>query len=326
MPTDWHNFLTGQGAQFDSDNLVHFADSGQAVISGDTISVLADLSILEISGQDAATFLNGQFTTDVTQLQEGDKQLSAWCNPKGRVISIFYLYRHNDNYFLLLPAQLKDAFSQRLQMYVLRAAVTIEDRSAQLISLGIRSKDADIDGCLKQHMYFTINDQDKQRVIVIGSPREMQDIWTTSASCLTPVSTHYWQLFNHMAGITWIDAQTSESYLPQELNLDLIDGLDFKKGCYPGQEIVARVHYRGQVKKRTMLADLSTDPAPEVNTKLYVANEQHSIGTILSINKRADEQYSVLCVINLNQINAEEIRLTAKDGPVLRLRHLPYSL
>lgn len=327
MLTDWKNFLSQQGAVFEHNHLIHFGQpelEGEAAHFGDTITPLSYLSIIEVKGEDSTPFLNAQFTTDISQLTERNAQLSAWCNPKGRVISTFYIYRDLNNYFLLLPTELKEPFCKRLQMFVLRAAVTIEDRSDELVAVGIRSSNAGKLAEINNSMAFTVADHDKQRVIVFDTVAKIQSIWQSIDPDYKGVTTQHWQLFNVLAGIPEITPETSEQYLPQEINLDLIDALNFSKGCYPGQEIVARVRYRGQVKRRLTMATSPADHIPELGMKLYTEDDERSIGTVLNTSQGPDDNFLSLCVVDIDQLNADILHLGAISGPSMELQSLPY--
>ena len=329
MQTDWRNFLTGQGAQFHNNSVIQFsaADSeAHTCLDKNTLTPLTDLSIIEISGAEARHFLNAQFTTDISQPEDNKAQLSAWCNPKGRVISNFFIFPNKTKYYLFLPTELKDSVCRRLQMYVLRAAVTIKDRDDELVCLGFRAHELEALLLQKNISGFLVNDKDRQRAVVFGEAATMQRLWTANHTSSLPTASGYWQVLNNLAGLPWIRTETSEAYLPQALNLDLIDGLSFNKGCYPGQEIVARVHYRGQVKWRSALALVTADKLPQAGDKLYVPEQARSAGSVINVGKYRDRQYLLLCVLDCTQYHSREIRLGANDGPLLAPQPLPYAV
>ncbi len=333
MQTDWQRFLAEQGAQFSNNLVIRFSTAhhaGRSALDADTITPLTDLSIIEISGADAGGFLNAQFTTDISRLEENHAQLSAWCNPKGRVISNFFIFRRKAKYYLFLPTELKDGLCERLQRYVLRAAVSISDKDDELICVGLRS--SHLDTLIEQPRItgFTVNEREKQRALVFGELAAMQDLWQAGRAVCSATATQHWQLLNSLAGIAWIGNDSSEKYLPQEINLDLIDGLDFNKGCYPGQEIVARVHYRGRVKARAALALVSDHSPPQVGDRLYAAGQEGPVGTVLNASQYdqydGEHQYLLLCVIERGWYSSGEIHLGAMAGPLLAPQPLPYSV
>ena len=330
MQTEWKEFLLTQGAELERDIVTGFnTDSGGEignVLSENTIMPLSGLSILEICGEDANSFMNGQFTTDIMKLHDKAVQLSSWCNPKGRVISIFFIFRSGESYYLFLPRELKESFCKRLQMYILRAAVTIQDRDEDFVCIGVRGDNVDSLLALPNTMGFKLADTVKQRALIFGESITMQNLWGKLSSEYSPVGTDCWQLFNTNAGMPWVTSETSEEYLPQELNLDLVEGLDFNKGCYPGQEIVARVHYRGQVKRRGTLATASKTHKTATASKLYVQEKESPIGSVLNSSQHPDDQQQLFCVIDNNYLHSEKIHLGSHDGALLTLRPLPYSI
>ena len=192
-----------------------------------------DLTALDIAGADAATFLHGQFTTDVTGLADGQAGLSAWCDPKGRALFTFILARRDEAFLLLLPADMRETFSKRLSMYRLRADVTIAAADAQAIP-------------------------------------PIPYLSATDATTLI------------RQGIPLLHPPTSGRFLPQELNLDDLHALSFSKGCYPGQEIIARLRYRGAVKRRLCHAITDNSTLLTPGAALLPAGEDRHIGTVIN--------------------------------------------
>ena len=253
--------------------------------------------ILEISGDDARTFLHAQFTTDVNALAEGQAQFSAWCNPKGRVISTFYLLNIGASYFLLLPPELKDTFYKRLKMYVLRSNVVITDRSNDMSCF------CTTDAINIKHVFSFQLPGDKKHHILFGEQSTLQSLYVES-----PDSTH-WQLHTILSGIPWLNSKNTEEYLPQELNLEQLNALSLKKGCFPGQEIVARVHYRGQVKRGMKQATLAVGQEVETGMKLYAHGQERAIGTILNSCEHPDNCIVMLIVVENDYLNADKLFL-----------------
>ena len=195
---------------------------------------------IKIDGADAAGFLHGQFTTDVTGLASGRAGLSAWCDPKGRVIATFILTRLEEAFWLLLPQTLKDTFLKRLKMYVLRANVNIADASTETENIPeLPAYISAMDGC-------------------------------------------DWQTTFIRQGIPWISPATSGRFLPQELNLDKLDAVSYTKGCYPGQEIIARLRYRGEVKRRLCHATTDNNTLLQPASALVPEGEERNIGTVVN--------------------------------------------
>lgn len=225
---------------------------------------------IKIDGADAAGFLHGQFTTDVTGLASGRAGLSAWCDPKGRVIATFILARLNGTFWLLLPEILKDTFLKRLKMYVLRAKVNIVDASTETGNLPeLPAYISAMDGC-------------------------------------------DWQTTFIRQGIPWISPATSGRFLPQELNLDHLDALSYTKGCYPGQEIIARLRYRGEVKRRLCHATTDNNTFLPPGSALVPEGEERNIGAVVN-SAITDKGQELLIVLERGYI--ETGCVVAEDFP-----------
>ncbi len=220
-----------------------------------------DLTALKLAGADAATFLHGQFTTDVTGLADGQVGLSAWCDPKGRALFTFILARRDEAFLLLLPADMREAFSKRLSMYRLRADVLIAAADAEAIP---------------PIPYLSATD------------------------ATSPAATLIRQ------GIPLLHPPTSGRFLPQELNLDDLHALSFSKGCYPGQEIIARLRYRGAVKRRLYRAGTNNNTLLQPGAALLSSGEDKQVGAVIN-SAITDQGQELLIVLERPYIEAGQI-------------------
>ena len=228
------------------------------------------LAPLRITGADAAGFLHGQITTDVTGLAPGQTGFSAWCDPKGRVLATFILARLEQTFWLLLPHTLKETFMTRMKMYVLRADVNIVDAGAA-----------------------------EERIPELPT-------------YVAPMDDCGWEATFIRHGIPWITPATSGRFLPQELKLEHLDALSYTKGCYPGQEIIARLRFRGQVKRGVCHAvtDNSTLLAPGAG--LALPGDEKNIGTVVN-SVGTDKGQELLVVLEHDHIEAGKV--VARDFP-----------
>jgi hypothetical protein len=202
---------------------------------------LPEHACLDVSGKDATAFLHGQFCADLLSIPAGGGCLTAWCTAKGRVITTLFAYRLTEGWTLILPANLAARVAQRLRMFVLRADVVLHPQAADAVLLGL---DAEAAGSLGP----------EHRRLLLRHPAENAQVdrffWPDAvAPQPCPFSALEWARHDVESGLPWVDAETSEKFLPQELNLEHWQGLSYTKGCYPGQEIVARLRYRGTVKR-----------------------------------------------------------------------------
>lgn len=249
------------------------------------IPSLPSLALIEASGADAPEFLHGQFTNDVLGLEDGKATLSAWCNPKGRVIATFLLCRSGNRYWLALPQALKAAFLRRLKLYVLRASVNIAVADEGLTLAGMLGAPA---GQSRAAGVFPVVPPaaglnaglNNDLAIVIAAPETLRELRTGPQG-----NEQAWDAVNVRRGIPWLEEQTRERFLPQELNLEALGALSYDKGCYPGQEIIARLRYRGEVKRllRRATAAGALALAPRPGAALTLPGETKTIGAVISV-------------------------------------------
>ena len=203
---------------------------------------LTRYGLLSVSGDDAREFLHAQLTKDIRNLGAESVVLAGWCSPKGRLLASFVVIPRQGGFLLQLARDLAAPVAKRLGMYVLRSKVKIADESdawAQFGLWGVRAPERGVvwDGELAS---VRIGDD---RMLRLGPLAQMSDVETTA-------SEQEWIVQEIRAGRPFISAATQDQFVPQMVNLETLGGIDFQKGCYPGQEIVARAQYRGQVKRR----------------------------------------------------------------------------
>lgn len=335
----WHTFLASRGAVISDNVISRFGDpQGEltAAANGNILADLSHLSLLRLSGEDAVTFLQGQVTNDIKQLNGSNSQYAGYCNPKGRLIALFLAYAHEGHLYLQLDARLTEAIAKRLRMYVLRSKVVIEDVSGTTVRLGIAGKNADaalaaLFPQLPTSAHELVASENGTLIRLPGpTPRyelvmdaaRGEKIWEQLKSQLRPVGKPAWEWLEIQAGIPDIQPGTQEEFVPQMVNLDALGGISYKKGCYTGQEIVARTHYLGKVKRRTQLAHLSgeTQPMPGDDVMLEGGSE---VGKIVRSAPSPAGGYDVLAELRLESLEAGTLNC---NGSPLVLSHLPYSL
>ncbi len=341
MNIEWQDFLLNHGGQANGQRQVNFAAPQQEITAAQTQAVLANLDhlgVIQVSGADAQTFLQAQFSNDIAQLDSAHAQLNAYCNPKGRMFAQFIVVPHNDTYFLLLPHEILNKVLMRLRMFVLRSQVVLEDMSETYLCLGI----------INHHMTNTLSklgdlpttpyaltEQNEQLLVNIPSPfprylvitriEQAKALWQIDD--ITKTGANIWQWCDIQAGIPTIWQETLEEFVPQMVNLELIGGVNFKKGCYPGQEIVARMHYLGKPKRRMFRLHTTDIEVPSPGTQLYLPDGNgQSIGKVVSAQQNPEQGVDLLAVIQLSHIDAPQIHLNEATGPQLDMQELPYSL
>ena len=344
MKLEWKEFLQNAGAEFNEDCVASFGNPERERRIAHTGELFCDLShfgIIAAYGEDATEFLQAQFTNDISQVDETHTQLSALCSPKGRMLCSFRIFRREQTYYLVLPYELLEAALSRLRMFVLRSRVTLEDASDALIGIGASGNKmveqlANISGSLPQNVDDAIEFKDYTIIRVAGlTPRyeiyglleAMKKLWQALDVHATPVGADVWELLNIQAGIPVITAASIDAYVPQMANLHLVNGVSFTKGCYPGQEIVARMHYLGKLKRRMYRIGFDAREKPATGTPLVTesSTESQDIGTILSAQQSPDGKYEALAVIQTQDAENSKLKLGDASGPDVSVLELPYA-
>ena len=337
--SSWFEFLQGRGARIADGRVADFGNPARELAAARDATIVADLSdnaLIAVSGDDATTFLHNQLTNDVQGLAVDAAQWTGWCSPKGRLLASFVLVRRADRYLLLLPAEIAPAIQKRLSMFVLRSKVKLEDVSASYARIGIAGKEAgaavtrrfgEVPAALR-----AIEGKDGSIAIalepsrfVIAAPVETAHaIWETFAAAATSAGTGAWDWTAIRAGIPTILTATQEAFVPQMANFDLIGAVSFRKGCYPGQEIVARTQYRGILKKRMVLAHLAGDGVPAPGESVYSeAFGDQAAGTIANSAPSPEGGYDALVVAQLEGIDRDDLRWKSPQGPSFKILSRP---
>ncbi len=345
MQREWQAFLTDKGARIEIDGLTRF-DTFVEQNNYNNINVLCDLShygLICVSGKDASSFLQGQFSNDITQVDETTSQLSSYCNPKGRMLAIFRIFLRDGDYHLRLPRELVQPVLKRLQMFIMRADVKLRDVSDELITIGLTGTDAV--SCLASANTAIPNEINKSahkndvtvlrvpglhpRNEILGETEKIKSLWNQLEQSATAVSTAHWSWLDIQAGLPTVFTQNSEAFVPQMANLELVGGVNFKKGCYPGQEIIARMHYLGTLKRRMYLlhSDIQTLtlplPGAEVYTNLDIPGQPS--GAIVDAQHNPIGGVDALAVIKIEQATIGTLHLSSSNGPQYAINNLPYN-
>ncbi len=342
MNQDWQNFLTTQGAQIQDGVVHHFGNAAAERAAARDGTVLCDLSqfgVIKVSGDEAKGFLHNLFSSDVNAMTPGLAQLSSFNTAKGRALATFLIWQTGTDYFLQLPQSLRAAIQKKLSMYVLRAKVKIEDASDSLVCLGLSGPSA---AALLQARFPALPQNPLDAVHHDGSslirlaadrfqlnttPQLAPALWQQLCTAAKPAGSPCWDWLNIRAGIPVILPQTQEAFVPQMANLDLIGAVNFKKGCYPGQEIVARMQYLGKTKRRMYLAHVDSDVVPQAGNELFsMEAEGQACGMIANAQAAPDGGFDVLAVIQIASHDAFPVHLGALTGPRLHFQPLPYPL
>jgi folate-binding protein YgfZ len=342
---NWNDYLASQGARHSPDDTSPAADFGRALNAGELaagfVAVIGDLGLISVSGADAASFLHSQLTNDVEHLGEHEARLAGYCTPKGRLQATFLMWRNADSVFLELPRELQPALQKRLSMFVLRAKAKLADAGAGMAVLGAGGAAAE--AVLREHFdalpggpYGKVEDALGTVIRVgdaFGAPRFQLIMTEANAAALLPSlreslalgGSQAWQLASIHAGVPQISAATQEKFVPQMINFELLGGVNFKKGCYPGQEIVARSQYLGKLKRRAALATIAGD-AHAGDEVFSESDPGQPSGMVVNAAPNGAGGSDALVEMKLSALEEGNVRLGSADGAALVFQTMPYPL
>ncbi|MBM3347814.1 MAG: folate-binding protein YgfZ [Betaproteobacteria bacterium] len=337
------SLLKGMGAVVADGEVRDFGDAAAERAMMPAGSYVADLShfgVLEFGGPDATEFLHNQVTCDVKALAAGVSTPGAYCTPKGRMLASFLLWRRAEGWRMLLPRSVLPATLKRLRMFVLRSKVMIADCTDTLALLGAGGPASaqalrECFGNLPEAPRGTLvpaSAPDADLLSLPGGrwllalpPDRAASAWPALARQLRPVGSAAWDWTDIRNGIAFVGARTQEQFIPQMANLELIGGVSFKKGCYPGQEIVARTQHLGKVKRRLYLANVQAAAVP--GDELFGEDfAGQSNGMVAGAAPSPWGGTDVLAVVQRASAESSRVHLRSADGPALDFQPLPYAI
>ena len=304
-------------------------DNLAKTIAFDGFVRLTDWALLRAHGADAAAFLQSQLTQDVVGLQTGEARLSGYCTAKGRLLASFIVWRMRaDEFGLLCSADLAAAVRKRLSMYVLRARCRVDDASGEWSVFGLAGAAAQrlADGAQPWHTrqqgaqwFIGLPPVEQVPRWLLVQPAEVQ------VPALPALDTQAWGWLEVMSGVPRVTAATAEQFVPQMINFELVGGVHFQKGCYPGQEVVARSRYRGTVKRRMHLfaTNGSALPGQEV---FHSDDPAQPAGMVVNAAEVAGLPSRLLAEVKLAVLDSGSLHLGSADGPLLQRMPLPYPI
>ena len=307
---------------------------------------ISQSGLLRFYGAEALSFLQGQLTNNINALTGTRSQYSGYCTPKGRLLATLLLWQCDGAVHMMLPRALCEPVRKRLSMYILRAKVKAADVSSEHVLFGLTGADAAslvaamvgtaagavpaaIHDVVPSDGFFVLM-LPVQRYLIVATLAQAPRIEAALAAAATESPETLWSALDIEAGIPSVVAATQEQFVPQTVNFDLIGAVSFDKGCYPGQEIVARAHYLGKVKQRMVRARVIANVAqgvPKAGDKLYseLYGDQAS-GMIVAAVAADSGGYDVLAVIQASSIEKSDVHWQAPDGPALEIKPLPYAV
>lgn len=340
MNVDWKDLLNDDAPVFGEEGtLLSFGDiegEARALVSEAGIAPLPSTGILQVSGEDAAEFLHAQLTNSISDMPLDNARLAGYCNAKGRLYAVFHVLRLDGGFLLLTERDLIPALLKRLRMFVLRARVQIEDVSDGWAAFGIHGETAlqaltELTGSREGDPMQVERAGDlltvqlaggSGRTLLLVPGGEARAIWHNLSTALRACGPTAWQLLDIRAGLPVIHPEVGEAFVPQQVNLDLMGGVSFSKGCYPGQEVVARMHYLGKPSRRMhRLTSPATDPLPAPGDRITTGDGKHA-GDVL-VAAPGPEGVELLAVLRTEHQGRQDLDC---KGLKLGFGELPYAI
>ena len=300
---------------------------------------LEDTALIGVSGPDAASFLHAQLTSEVLSLAPLRTQYSGHCSPKGRLLGTFLLWRLENEIVLQLPASIAAAMRARLQKYVLRSRVTLTDVSERFRIFGFVAKNGEAASAFGQaapaipHEVnvrggLTITSLGSHRYVILETTRDHGSAPLANGLDEPLAPADAWRRSEIAAGVSWITPPTQDQFVPQMVNLDLIGGVSFSKGCYPGQEIVARTHYLGRLKQRLYRVRFTSAAAPRPGDPLLSPRfgAEQSCGMIVNVVDGPGGAHEALVAVQIESARDRDVHWRDLSGPMLEFLPLPYAV
>jgi len=296
---------------------------------------LSHEGLLAVRGPDASKFLQGQLTCNLNYLSADTASLGARCTPKGRMLSSFRIVQQGDGYLLAMASELLDSQLTDLQKYAAFSKSKLSDESAQWLRIGLQGGDAVLTslGLNLPATADSVIHVDSMLAVRLSDGRS--ELWAPVAqteAVLATLTAHLreaplndWLLAQVRAGVGQVFGATREQLIPQMINLQALGGVSFKKGCYTGQEIVARMQYLGKLKRRLYRLSLAGDTVPAVATPLFSPVHSSSVGDVV-LAARSSDGIELLAVVQEDALLDDHLHLGSLEGPALQRLDLPYTL
>jgi len=296
---------------------------------------LSHEGVLAVRGVDAGKFLQGQLTCNLNYLSDTQSSLGARCTQKGRMQSSFRILLQGDGVLLAMATELLEPQLADLKKYAVFSKSKLTDESAAWVRFGLGDDEAALNSLGIELPEATDSVVHHDSLIAIRVSPRRAELWVPAdqadaikaklSALLPEAELNQWLLGQVRAGIGQVMPATRELFIPQMLNLQAVGGVSFKKGCYTGQEIVARMQYLGKLKRRLYRLQLDASELPQPGTPLFSPSHGSSIGEVV-IAARAEHAIELLAVLQAEAAEGGVIHLGALEGPGLQLLDLPYSL
>ncbi len=320
-----------------------FSDRQSSICANENFICDADdLGLILVNGDDARDFLQNQLSNDIDFIDESCSQLSSYSTPRGRLLGIIRIVQISNGYILITTKAMVTPLLETLHKYIVQAQVTLADASNYFARIALQTDHAEItghamlpvqpDGVLQNDSLVSLQlaplGSQQRYLLICLSPDEAIELWGTFASQLQVAGFSSWHLAEIEAGIPAIYPQTAEQFVLQTANLGALNAVSFKKGCYPGQEIIARMQYLGKLKRRMFLSLLETDDLPLPGDQLVGVGKTEIDGSGQVVDAEFDHNGVCHClyIAQIEKASAGNLQLLKQPQVSIQNRDLPYSL
>lgn len=336
----WSEYLQTQGAAIEAGTVKHFGAPAEELHTARDGLVVADLShygLIGFEGEDTQSFLHGQLTNDMRGLAPDGALFAGYCTAKGRLLANFLVFRRDASVLLMLPEAVREAVQKKLSMFILRSKVKVRDAGPEWVRLGLNGVGArealvaaigaapsGMMAVLHTDTAFAVQLGDN-RFDLFVQPDHAQRVWQALITEARPVGAPAWDWLMIKAGVPMVLPATQDQFVPQMVNMEVLHGISFQKGCYPGQEIVARTQYLGKLKRRAYLAHV--DGAAQPGDELFSPDlPGQACGMVANAAPAPEGGSDILAVMQISSFEAGEVHWQRADGPRLQFEPLPYPL
>jgi folate-binding protein YgfZ len=318
-------------------------DEFDAVLSRGAFMPLPQFGVIDTKGDDAASFLHSQLTNDTQHLDAATARLAGYCSAKGRLLASFLMWCAGDSIRMLVSKDVQAAVQKRLSMFVLRAKAKLSDATDDTLAIGfagdVRAALSGVFDAIPDGVHVKVDGPAGSLVRVPDSAGRLRYVWVgpiaevearlpALEAKLARVSPAVWDWLDIRAGEPRITQGVAEQFVPQMVNFDVLGGVNFRKGCYPGQEVVARSQYRGTIKRRMALANVAGETESVVpGAELFHSDDPgQPCGMLVNTAAAPDGGVDALVEIKLAALENGTVHLGSADGPALAFLPLPYAL
>jgi folate-binding protein YgfZ len=293
------------------------------------LSLLSDWGVIKVAGADAASFLHGQMTQDFALLGMNEARLAAFCNAKGRMQASFVGFKCSaEEVLLCCPKDVLAATLKRLSMFVLRAKAKLSDASSEYRLYGaagqaVAASLGNAPWSKAQHDGATW----VRLPSAEGWPRALVVQPSASEPLQSSLGLELWKWLEVRSGVCMVTQPVFEMFVPQMLNYESVGGVNFKKGCYPGQEVVARSQFRGTLKRRAHVAACESEAGIQVGQELFHPSDaEQPCGTVAAAAAHPQGGFNLVVSVQNTAVDGQALHVGTADGAALKLMPLPYAL